>query len=99
MHLNGGEEGVPRDVKKAVELFKTAANDSMAMYELGVLYEQGVEGELPADMALSREWFAKAAQLGHAGAQARAAPASGPNGLDPGTGGIDPPAKTNVNNA
>ncbi|MFQ3169916.1 MAG: hypothetical protein ACI8QI_002497 [Limisphaerales bacterium] len=66
-----GEKQVPRDLARAVSLYKTAArlgNHPMAMNALGILYEQG--WGVKASQALALQWYRKAARAGSAMAMA-----------------------------
>ncbi|MFH0799001.1 MAG: PDZ domain-containing protein [Pseudomonadota bacterium] len=62
--------GVPKDMKKAVELLQRAAdlNYSMAQAYLGMMYANG-EG-VPQDYAKAVEWYRKSAEQGNAFGQA-----------------------------
>ena len=68
MHENG-EGGVEKDMKKAFEFFKSAAElgNPMAQYNLASYYENG-EGVIK-DMKKAFEWYSKAADQGDAEAQ------------------------------
>ena len=62
-----GENQVPRDLARAVSLYKTAArlgNHPMAMNALGILHEQG--WGVKASQALALQWYGKAARAGSA---------------------------------
>jgi len=62
-----GENQVPRDLTRAVSLYKTAArleNHPMAMNALGILHEQG--WGVKASQALALQWYGKAARAGSA---------------------------------
>ena len=66
-----GENQLPRDLARAVSLYKTAArlgNHPMAMNALGILYEQG--WGVKASQALALQWYGKAARAGSAMAMA-----------------------------
>ena len=66
-----GENQVPRDLARAVSLYKTAArlgNHPMAMNALGILHEQG--WGVKASQALALHWYRKAARAGSAMAMA-----------------------------
>ncbi|MBT7734978.1 MAG: sel1 repeat family protein, partial [Verrucomicrobia bacterium] len=66
-----GEKQVPRDLAKAVSLYKTAArlgNHPMAMNALGIHYEQGWGVKTSQGLALL--WYRKAARAGSAMAMA-----------------------------
>ncbi|ARO86954.1 sel1 repeat family protein [Nitrosospira lacus] len=62
-------KGVPRDNKKAVELFHSAAEEgnSEAQYKLAVMLEQG--HGISQDFQSAFDWYSKAAKQGHAGAK------------------------------
>lgn len=67
MYLNGHGD-VPRDLKKAYETFRSAAErgHARAQYNLGIMYSTGTHvEESPASAA---SWLAKAAANGHANA-------------------------------
>jgi TonB family protein len=66
-HLIGW--GVPRDLRKAIELYQRAADvgSLRAMNDLGFLYENG-EG-VPRDEAAAAAWYRKAAERGSGSAQ------------------------------
>jgi TPR repeat protein len=56
---------VPKDVAKAVELYRMVAEkgDEDAQFRLGCIYEGG-QG-VPKDLSAAAEWFRKAADQGH----------------------------------
>lgn len=64
-----GEEGVPKDLALARQLFEKAAvqGEVRSQFNLGVMYYQG-EG-IPQDYAKAREWFTKASDKGSDRAQ------------------------------
>jgi len=66
--------GVPQDYKKAYEYYKKAANqgDSLAQYELGVMYEVGYG--VQENYFLAAGWYLKTAEHGVAAAQYKIAP-------------------------
>lgn len=59
--------GVSADPQAAIRYFEMAAAQGYppAMHNLGVLYEDGMEG-LPPDEAVAREWYARGAALDYA---------------------------------
>lgn len=63
MYLRG--EGVPKNVKKGLELLELAASwgDAMAAFNLGALYRTGDCG-VPRDFEKSRHFFLLARELG-----------------------------------
>ena len=67
-----GQRGFPRDVLRAVEYFRNAANlgYSMAMYRLGTLFSEGGNG-LTQDEAAAVQWFRRAIEAGHVKAMTR----------------------------
>jgi hypothetical protein len=64
-----GWNGLTKDVKKGIELYKKAAEngDSGAEVTLGAMYING--GDVPRDYEESKQWYLKAAMHGEAQAQ------------------------------
>jgi TPR repeat protein len=62
-------EGVPKDARAAVSLYRKAAElgDADAMFHVGMMCANGVG--VRADAISSRSWLTKAATLGHPAAQ------------------------------
>lgn len=60
-------QGAERDVRKAVQYLREAAEDDIAeaMEELGYLYDSGMDS-LAADPKAAARWWRKGAELGHA---------------------------------
>ncbi|GHU35284.1 hypothetical protein AGMMS50256_30210 [Betaproteobacteria bacterium] len=67
MYYKGYFRGVPFDEARALARFREAAaqGNADALYMLGVMYEEG-QGGLTPDKAQAREWYRRAAALGHA---------------------------------
>lgn len=61
-----GDNGVQKDIHRAVSYFKKAADNGIARaaYQLGTIYETGVGEDLPADQVQSFEWYTRAAKEG-----------------------------------
>ena len=62
-------KGVPRDVAKAIQLFRKSASQGhkIGQYSLGVAYARG--RGVPVDLAQARSWYELAAAQGLGGAQ------------------------------
>jgi TPR repeat protein len=60
-----GQSGVPQDVVRARGLLEQAAaqGDAYAMFQLGILNEEGRGG--PKDVGKAQEWFQKALDAGY----------------------------------
>jgi TPR repeat protein len=76
LHVTG--KGTPKDVQKACDCFLEAADlkEPVAMYNMGVLYQKGALVTKDPKLSLqwsetARQWYEKAAQLGHVKAQAK----------------------------
>ena len=61
-----GNNGLRKDGQMAIYWFTKAAkqNDKRAMYALGTIYRDGCCGNVPANAAKAREWFAKGVGCG-----------------------------------
>ncbi|MBQ7249238.1 MAG: sel1 repeat family protein, partial [Deltaproteobacteria bacterium] len=62
-------QDVPKDESQAVEWYRKAAEQGMAVaqYNLGLMYDHG--RGVPKDEGQAMEWYRKAAEQGHAEAQ------------------------------
>lgn len=65
MFYQYGLNGLPKDVNKAIELYKigVAANDPTALFHMGDIYYQGIHGK--KDLIEALKWFQKSADLGN----------------------------------
>ena len=63
LYYHGGN-GMEKDIRKAILYFIKAADNGIpeAAYQLGKIYETGVENVLTADQRLSFEWYTRAAE-------------------------------------
>lgn len=63
LYYHGGN-GMEKDIRKAILYFIKAADNGIpeAAYQLGKIYETGVENVLAADQRLSFEWYTRAAE-------------------------------------
>ncbi|MBO0902601.1 DUF2610 domain-containing protein [Jiella sonneratiae] len=71
--LYAGGIGVPRDVGRAVDLYRKAAvrDDAVAQFELGQMYEKGLG--LPRNLPGALTWYERAAENGSRAAHGAAA--------------------------
>ena len=68
-HMFAQGSGTPQDYTRALHFWTLAANQNHtdAMYNLGVLYREGLGTTV--DLVTARAWFRRAAALGHQRAQ------------------------------
>ena len=67
MYARGGVAELPRDPRRAHDLYLEAAEDGCAdaMHNLGIMYDSGRGGVVKADAAAAAHWFFQAAEKNH----------------------------------